>query len=50
MAFKIWFSGKKFISLFHENKKEIKEPIESIDEIYRFEKELLKTVENYQTE
>lgn len=42
--------GKKFISLFHENKKEIKEPIESIDEIYRFEKELLKTVENYQTE
>jgi len=42
--------GKKFISLFHENKKEIKEQIESIDEIYRFEKELLKTVENYQTE
>ena len=42
--------GKKYISLFHENKNEIKEPIDSIDEIYRFEKELLKTVENYETE
>ncbi|NLP59341.1 type I restriction endonuclease [Lutibacter sp. B1] len=42
--------GKKYISLFDENKKEIKESIESIDEIYRFEKELLKTVENYESE
>lgn len=42
--------GKKFVSLFHENKKEIKETIESIDEIYRFEKELLETVENYEKE
>jgi len=42
--------GKKYISLFHENKKEIKEPIDSIDEIYRFEKELLQTVENYEKE
>ena len=42
--------GKKYISLFDENKKEIKESIESIDEIYRFEKELLRTVENYESE
>jgi hypothetical protein len=42
--------GKKYISLFDENKKEIKESVESIDEIYRFEKELLKTVENYESE
>ncbi|XHP73976.1 hypothetical protein KCTC52924_01722 [Arenibacter antarcticus] len=42
--------GKKYISLFHENKKESKEAIESIDEIYRFEKELLKTVQNYESE
>lgn len=42
--------GKKYISLFHDNKKEFKEAIESIDEIYRFEKELLKTVENYENE
>lgn len=42
--------GKKYISLFDENKKEIKESIESIDEIYRFEKELLKTIENYESE
>ncbi len=43
-------SEKKYISLFHENKQEVKEPIESIDDIYRFEKELLKTVENYDME
>lgn len=42
--------GKKYISLFHENKKETKELIESIDNIYQFEKELLKTVENYSFE
>ena len=42
--------GKKYISLFHENKKESKELIESIDDIYKFEKELLKTVENYDSE
>lgn len=42
--------GKKYISLFHDNKKEFKEGIESIDEIYRFEKELLKTVENYESQ
>ena len=42
--------GKKYISLFHDNKKESKEAIDSIDDIYRFEKELLKTVENYETE
>lgn len=42
--------GKKYISLFHENKKESKEPIETIDEIYKFEKELLQTIENYESE
>ncbi|RXP52253.1 restriction endonuclease [Lutibacter sp. HS1-25] len=42
--------GKKYISLFDKNKKEIKESIESIDEIYRFEKELLETIENYEKE
>ena len=42
--------GKKYISLFDENKKEIKEPIESIDDIYKFEKELLQTVDNYEKE
>lgn len=42
--------GKKYVSLFHENKKEIKEAINSIDDIYRFENELLKTIENYETE
>ena len=42
--------GKKYISLFDENKKEIKESIESIDDIYKFEKELLQTVENYEKE
>ncbi|WP_282073226.1 type I restriction endonuclease [Polaribacter atrinae] len=42
--------GKKYISLFNENKNEIKELIESIDEIYKFEKELLKTIENYESE
>jgi hypothetical protein len=40
--------GKKFISLFNENRKGIKEKIESIDDIYKFEKELLQTVENYE--
>lgn len=42
--------GNKYISLFDEGKKEIKKPINSIDEIYDFEKQLLKTVENYNKE
>ena len=42
--------GNKYISIFDDNKKEIKEPINSIDDIYNFEKQLLKTVENYNAE
>jgi hypothetical protein len=42
--------GKKYIGLFNENKTEVKQPIESIDAIYQFEKELLETVGGYETE
>lgn len=40
--------GKKYIGLFNENKTEVKQPIESIDAIYQFEKELLDTVQLYE--
>lgn len=39
--------GVKYISLFDENKNERKEKINSIDDIYRFENTILKTVDNY---
>lgn len=39
--------GVKYISLFDENKRERKEKINSIDDIYNFEKILLKTLESY---
>lgn len=39
--------SKKYISLFNENKTEVKLPISSIDDIYQFEKELLETIEVY---
>lgn len=42
--------GVKYISLFDEEKNEIKEKIESIDDIYKFEKQLLKTVQFYDSE
>ncbi len=42
--------GKKYISLFDEYKKESKEQIKTIDEIYRFEKQLLKIVGHYEAE
>lgn len=42
--------GKKYISLFNENRKETKEQIETIDDIYRFEKQLLETVDIYENE
>ena len=42
--------GKKYISLFNENRKEVKEQIETIDDIYRFEKQLLETVDIYENE
>lgn len=39
--------GTHYISLFDQDRKEIKEQIETIDDIYTFEKQLLNTVENY---
>ncbi len=42
--------SKKYISLFNDNKNEVKTPISSIDDIYQFEKELLATVAIYETE
>lgn len=41
-------SGKKYISLFAENKSENREQIESVDDIYKFEQYLLKTVQIYE--
>ena len=40
--------GKKYISLFNDNKNETKQPIQTIDDIYLFEKELLETVALYE--
>ncbi|WP_202702587.1 type I restriction endonuclease [Flavobacterium sp. UGB4466] len=42
--------GKKYISLFNDNKNETKTVIASIDDIYQFGKELLDTVGLYETE
>lgn len=42
--------GKKYIGLFNENKNENRQLIESIDDIYNFEKELLDTVGLYEIE
>jgi hypothetical protein len=42
--------GKKYISLFNDNKNETKLPLSNIDDIYQFEKELLETVALYETE
>lgn len=42
--------NKKYLGLFNENKNESKQPIESIDDIYLFEKELLETVGLYESE
>lgn len=39
--------SKKYIGIFDENKNESREPIETIDNIYDFEKQLLKTVALY---
>lgn len=41
---------KKYIGLFNENKIEIKHIIQSVDDIYEFEKELLKTIGLYEGE
>ena len=42
--------GVKYISLFNQEKNETRERIESIDDIYRFEKQLLYTIELYDDE
>ncbi|WP_346882862.1 type I restriction endonuclease [uncultured Algibacter sp.] len=42
--------GNKYISLFNEHKKENKAAIETIDDIYAFEKQLLETVAKYDEE
>lgn len=42
--------NKKYLGLFDESKNESKQPIETIDDIYLFEKELLKTVGFYENE
>ena len=42
--------NKKYLGLFDMNKNESKQPIESIDDIYLFEKELLETVGFYENE
>jgi len=42
--------GKKYISLFNQNKSETKLSISCIDDIYEFEKELLETATLYETE
>lgn len=40
--------GKKYIGLLDENKKETKYEIATLDEIYNYSTELLKTIENYE--
>jgi len=42
--------GVKYISLFDKDKKETKEKIESIDDIYNFEKQLLDVIDYYDGE
>lgn len=42
--------GKKYLGLFDENKKETKMPIETIDDIYNYENEILNTVDYYESQ
>ena len=42
--------GKKYIGLFNNDKNETRQPIETIDDIYLFENELLETVGLYEVE
>lgn len=42
--------GKKYIGLFNDNKNEVRQAINSVDDIYLFEKQLLETVELYEIE
>jgi hypothetical protein len=43
-------NGKKYIGLFNADKSEVRQPIQTIDDIYLFEKELLETVGVYEGE
>lgn len=48
---RLHFNGnKKYIGLFHDNKVEYKQPLETIEDIYNFENELLATVGLYEVE
>ena len=40
--------GKKYITLFDANKAEVKEPIDGVDDIYKFADRLLETVGFYE--
>ena len=40
--------GKKYIGLFNDNKNEIRQAIQTVDDIYLFEKELLETLDAYE--
>ena len=40
--------GKKYIGLFDQDKQETREPINTVDDIYNFEEQLLKTVDYYE--
>jgi predicted type IV restriction endonuclease len=42
--------GKKYIGLFNADKSEVRQPIQTIDDLYLFEKELLETVVFYEGE
>ncbi|MEA5046715.1 MAG: restriction endonuclease, partial [Petrimonas sp.] len=41
-------TSKKYIGTFDENKKETKHPIESIDDIYKYENEIYSIVKKYE--
>ena len=46
---RLYFNGiRKFIGTFDENKKETKNEIESLDDIFNYSAELLKTIELYE--
>ena len=40
--------GKKYIGIFDQDKKETREPLNTVDDIYGFEAQLLKTVDYYE--
>jgi hypothetical protein len=42
--------GKKYLGLFNDNKNEVRQAINSVDDIYLFEGQLLETISLYETE